>query len=345
MNTRTDTGAQPGAVHVAAFGKHPGWNDHLDDLGLDTAALVAAKRALYLDGVRGNIDAGAWEKLEATHRLEGFRHVFLWRTCGSLLAGRMWASRDGKGRARYPMVACVEQPACSAAWLVSAAFPRLEALEQACRQTLAADDVRRLVEEARVGLQAAAAGAESEAWPAWFGDARALAELAAGVCTAENPDAFLRVLYKVERDAVAYTQPPPLRGAAPAPQHLRVPAGDAAETRSLALWMGLLLTVLDPATPLFVARPLGADWVDVVLGAPATPQFYCLLATPAALPRVSDIPYTLDEAVRTGAVKRIEGWRAGLPALDPAILRAAVEGNGLARQLFGGLRSLFGGRG
>src|SRR5205085_2200920 len=79
------------ALHLAAFGKHPGWNDHLDDLGLDTAPLVNAKRLLYIQGISQNIDSGAWDKLEDTApvsdgtpllapiaRLDLFRHDFLW---------------------------------------------------------------------------------------------------------------------------------------------------------------------------------------------------------------------------------------------------------------------------
>src|SRR5947208_3276593 len=53
------------ALYLAAFGKHPGWNDHLDDLGLDTDALINAKRLLYIQGISQNIDSGAWDKLEA----------------------------------------------------------------------------------------------------------------------------------------------------------------------------------------------------------------------------------------------------------------------------------------
>ncbi len=52
-------------LHLAAFGKHPGWNDHTDDLGLDTDALVNAKRLLYVQGISQNIDSGAWDKIDA----------------------------------------------------------------------------------------------------------------------------------------------------------------------------------------------------------------------------------------------------------------------------------------
>src|SRR5579862_6325420 len=77
------------ALHLAAFGKHPGWNDHLDDLGLETDSLINAKRLLYLQGISQNIDSGAWEKLDSppnplpphtpiAGRLDLFRHHFFW---------------------------------------------------------------------------------------------------------------------------------------------------------------------------------------------------------------------------------------------------------------------------
>src|SRR5262245_24203118 len=104
------------ALYLAAFGKHPGWNDHLDDQGLDTDSLIAAKRLLYVQGISQNIDSGAWENLEqvpadaptqAVGRLDLFRHDFLWhmRQDGNsvMLAGRLWSSSDGKGRDKYPM--------------------------------------------------------------------------------------------------------------------------------------------------------------------------------------------------------------------------------------------------
>src|SRR5215469_9189084 len=101
------------ALYLAAFGKHPGWNDHIDDLGLDTDDLITAKRLLYVQGINQNIDAGAWENLDPDKRLDAFRHDFLWHMKGtgsgegdSLIAGRMWSSVDGKGRDKYPMVLC-----------------------------------------------------------------------------------------------------------------------------------------------------------------------------------------------------------------------------------------------
>ena len=88
-----------GKVSVAAFGKHPGWDDHIDDIGLDTDILVAVKRILYIQGIGRNIDAGSWDKLEENQLVEKFGHAFVWCMNGDVVVGRLWSSKDGKGRA------------------------------------------------------------------------------------------------------------------------------------------------------------------------------------------------------------------------------------------------------
>src|SRR5262249_35748729 len=101
---------------LGVFGKHPGWDDHIEDLGLETETLNLAKRVLYIEGVGGQIDAGAWEKLDPAQRTDGFNHVFLWQRGGQFLLGRMWSSSDGKGRTRYPMVLCAHCIGASLGW-------------------------------------------------------------------------------------------------------------------------------------------------------------------------------------------------------------------------------------
>src|SRR5689334_10706102 len=116
---------------LGAFGKHPGWDDHIEDLGLETETLTLAKRILYIQGVGGQIDTGAWEKLEPSQRLEGFNHVFVWQRSGQFLLGRLWSSSDGKGRTRYPMVVCAHCVGASLKWGLEYVLPRLQDLEQA----------------------------------------------------------------------------------------------------------------------------------------------------------------------------------------------------------------------
>ena len=106
-------------INLAAFGKHPGWDDHIPGIGLETEGLANLKQLLYVTGIGGQIDSGGWEKLEAGKRLEGFDHTFLWQRQGQLLLGRLWSSTDRKGRAKYPMVICVESQGISPGRLVT----------------------------------------------------------------------------------------------------------------------------------------------------------------------------------------------------------------------------------
>ena len=104
-------------VFIAAFGKHPGWDDHIDDIGLETDVLVTVKRILYIQGIGSNIDSGSWDKLEEDQRLEKFGHVFVWCMNRDLVVGRLWSSQDGKGRSSYPMVVCVQCSKLPLPWI------------------------------------------------------------------------------------------------------------------------------------------------------------------------------------------------------------------------------------
>src|SRR5881409_1524318 len=75
-------------VFLCAFGKHPGWDDHVEDLGLDTESLIFAKTLLYVEGIGGQIDRGDWEKLEPQQQISAFKHLFVWQRGGQFLVGR-----------------------------------------------------------------------------------------------------------------------------------------------------------------------------------------------------------------------------------------------------------------
>jgi hypothetical protein len=46
--------------------------------------------------------------------------------------------------------------------------------------------------------------------------------------------------------------------------------------------------------------PVSGDWVDVIVGEPTPADFFVLRALPAAVPRVTDIPYQLDRVMQAG---------------------------------------------
>src|SRR6185369_2372481 len=76
-------------ITFAAFGKHPGWDDHIPGIGIETEILARLNQVLYVRSIGGQIDSGAWEKLEAEKRLDGFDHTFFWLTAGHIVLGQL----------------------------------------------------------------------------------------------------------------------------------------------------------------------------------------------------------------------------------------------------------------
>src|ERR1043165_7308359 len=140
-------------VGLAAFGKHPGWDDHVEDLGLETESLIIAKTLFYVNGIGGQIDSGAWEKLEPAQQLPSFNHVFLWQRSGQFLIGKLWSSSDGKGRKRYPMVVCLHFVGVTLGWALKQALPALSELEKELVRTNSAEDVRNALSRKRAALR------------------------------------------------------------------------------------------------------------------------------------------------------------------------------------------------
>ena len=115
-------------INLAVFGKHPGWDDHIPGIGVVTETLANLKQSFYVTGIGGQIDSGGWEKLEAGKRVAGFDHTFLWQKDGHVLLGYLWSSTDRKGRAKYPMVLCVDSQGVSPGWLLANAGRELAEL-------------------------------------------------------------------------------------------------------------------------------------------------------------------------------------------------------------------------
>jgi hypothetical protein len=329
--------ASAGAVYVAAFGKHPGWNDHIDDLGVETPRLVEVKRRLYVEGIGGNIDSGAWDKLEPAQQVEGFAHVFVWRRPGDIVVGRMWSSTDGKGRAKYPMIVCAECVGLPLSWAVEQALPKLEEVEAQCRAVSDAAAVRSVLDSARSVLRRRAGGVASDAPELEVSD-RTWADLADHPSMGPARVGVHRLLYQIEREMGDYL--PVGRDSAvrarpgeASPQHVRVPACAAGAGQEVSLWLGAMLAQLSPAAEVGVFLPLGQGWVDVLVGSPDGPQFFFLRATPKAVPLVTDIPYTLDAEFVSRAERRIAEGRAATPRVILAQEAQAQAQPGLLSRL------------
>ncbi len=277
------------ATFLAAFGKHPGWNDHMDDLGLQSGQLIELRRLLYVQGISGNVDSGAWEALGPEQRLDAFRHLMLWRSGNSIVLARLWSSSDGKGRRKYPMIVAAQADHLPAQWLIETAGPILGRLEGEFAAATDATEVRAGMDRARTELAALVAKNP----PAPAGEATGpLATLAAR--PELNPDhrGLCILLYHLERDLAPFLKGARTQGGAP--RHMRVPACADSAAAALTLWARFFEMQLDASTMMLLFAPLDGSWVDLIVGEPSPTQFFCMRAGPNVLPLATDIPYNLD---------------------------------------------------
>jgi hypothetical protein len=300
-------------VYLGAFGKHPGWNDHLDDLGLVTASLIDTRRILY-SGVAHQIETAAWEKAGADKVAPGFDHAIHWRRPGESLTGLVWSSQDGKGRSLYPMIVVVQCVGQSFAWIADVVVPRLEAVAEKCRATASASAVIAALNDTQQNLRYRAPGLGAAPLPDSALGIAAWAEY----CTHE-PAILQRVLHHL-RGQFALFAPGCAEWCENEKQagsrSLRLPQIPGARpAESLNAWISFLATQVDPAVPILGLLPMDRTWVDVIVGEPAPADFFVLRALPAAVPLVTDIPYQLDAEMQASCAGLLADVARGhLPA-------------------------------
>lgn len=289
-----DWKAMPDAprFYLSGFGKHPGWNDHLDDIGVITGSLVMAKAMIY-DGIAHQVESAAWEKGGPARMAAGFDHVIHWRRMHESLTGLMWSSSDGKGRSLYPMITlahCVGQPF---AWQADEVLPALAEVGKKCRATTSSISVVAILNAAQESLRAhlpksvatPPAGPGVKEWAAFY---------------AREPDGLRRILHHLRVNFASFA-PGSLawcenkKQAHAQSRGLRLPMIPlASPAQSLNAWLSFLATQLDPAVPMLALSPAGGNWMDVIVGEPDDADFLVLRTLPVATPIVTDIPYQLE---------------------------------------------------
>jgi hypothetical protein len=275
----------PARLTLAAFGKHPGWDDHIPAIGVSTETLAYVEKTLYDKAIRGQIDSGAWEKgkLDQTQRLQGYDHLLCWSRAGHLILGQLWSSTDGKGRLNYPMVLCVDGEGVSSGFLVRTLAPGLDRIKESCRSAASSDAViatcraaqeqlRNLLIDPSVGSDP---GLAAEARRAFMDHAQ----------LGPNRLGLLRVLHELNS----------LTGSTGGSRsrHLRVPLAADSLERGILLWLTFLRTVLPESCPILLLARRNTNWLDLIAGEPAAEDFFCFQASAQALPLTSEIPYEI----------------------------------------------------
>lgn len=301
------------AVLLGAFGKHPGWDDHVEenpkvpDLGLRSTTLAWTKTLLYVQGVGRNIDLGVWEKLGPDEALPGFDHTFIWQNENAYVIGMMWSSSDGKGRKRYPMVLVAHALGVSLHWILAVAIPRLGLLRRECEQLTTAPEVGAALDRSRIFLNEALAE-DNRSHPS----ARdLLPRFIRHPRFAPGHDGLLRVLYRLQTQAASFAPGSFSPKNAGVGADLRLPAAGNVPSDIFASWSELLRNYVDPAVPFLLVLPAGADYIDLIIGEPAPEHFFCLRANSRRLPSASQVQFRLDEAFRSKAEAQLEAISRG----------------------------------
>jgi len=296
-------------IFIAAFGKHPGWDDHIDDIGFETGIFITVKRILYIQGIGGNIDSGSWDKLKEDQLIEEFKHVFFWYINGNLVVGRMWSSQDGKGRKSYPFVVCAQCNKLSIKWIFENVLPRLEKVETICTATTSATDVRMAIQNTWQELRQLARQYEAPTYPS-VAYPNAIAKLARDPEMGPNKEGLFRVLYHIERE-VGWRRAHNASNTALRSASLRLPTSQDTILESILLWNSFLINILGKNTPMLILIPIRKNWMDIIIGEPTELQLYCLRASLKVIPLTSSIPYNMDSGFTVQANKLMEDSLGG----------------------------------
>ena len=306
LGTRAAAEAINPRFKLAAFGKHPGWDDHMLGIGVETEALAHLKQILYVEGIGGQIDSGAWEKLEADKRLDGFDHLFIWLRGEHVITGCFWSSTDRKGRSKYPMVIGIDGEGVAPASVMKMVQPVLKSLRVGCMATTLPEQVAVECQKAQDELQAALAdyhqGGTFDLPPTAEARKNFLE------CPELGPDrlGLLRVLHELNSKCgdILETPSPPKSNNGRSGQ-VRLPLGNLPPDAAMLMWSTLLKCVVSESWALlFIARP-GSHWLDLIIGEPSGEDFFCLQASPKALPLANEIPYEFSAKLKE-QLKKIE---------------------------------------
>jgi hypothetical protein len=256
-------------VQLAGFGKHPAWDDHIDDLGLTTETLVITRRILYSEGIASQLASGAWHQLEETGQAIEFDHRFVWSREAQSVIGGIWASSDGKGRAHFPMIVCLQVGVDG--WHAIHRFLELvEDLGTTCQKTKDQQNFRAVFSEAqlRVGSHA---DSNLETRPHEISGLR--------------EEAVLNGMIALSQGVGNYRKEGVRRGVRSV--HFRLPAISPRAKESLEFWAGYLETQLDLRLPCLTIASAGLGPVDIIAGEPDANDFFCLRAAETRLPMTS----------------------------------------------------------
>jgi hypothetical protein len=287
-------------IEIAGFGKHPAWDDHIDDIGLNTESLVLAKQLLYSEGIATQLASGAWDQLEKSGNAIEFDHRFVWCRDQQAIVGAIWASADRKGRARFPLVVCA-QTASPGSRAIDLLFDPIERLGALCRAAKQQEEIRDAFRRAQWDISAAGLPGTNENPFSTMTDSGQSSILSALVTLSGGLDHWR------SRQAARTSG-----------SHFRLSAISSKAKEKLNFWSAYLATQhIASNPPYIVIAANGKEWIDVILGEPLENDFYCLRANASALPITStEIEPKRLHKLESAAKEYLLTYQSGTPRLS-----------------------------
>ncbi len=317
-------------LNLAIFGKHPAWDDHMEDMGLVSPSLLEFKRRLYLEGVSGRLDMGAWREMKPENRMEAFDHELIWSGETGVIFAVLWHSSDGRGRSSYPMVAAAHFLTNKLPAKVAPIFQALQKVAESCRRSGSRDGIYQAQAEGMEGLMQAARSLVPISAGSWdVRDREAFVDSVARF--GDNREGLMRVFYALRPDDGEEER---------APQKslsLRV-AAERENPEDLLAWQVLMRAQCGPELPLLTMRHREKEWLDVLIGEFDSPEFVRLKADSGEIPLTSSIPYDVSEELREKANMVLDSFVTDperIPKVD------GCGGDGAGQGLLGSLLSRF----
>lgn len=303
-------------LHLALFGKHPAWDDHMEDVGLATESLVEFKRRIYLQGVSGCIDSGAWMNLAPESRIEEFNHELIWSGAAGVIFGVMWHSSDGRGRKSYPMIAAAHFPTARLPAKVGPVFEALHKVAADCKQAADRDSIR-LAHAA--GVEALANATRSLVpLSATTWDVNERAAFVAHPCFGEERTGLYRAFYAMR-----------LASEAAVPRLVLRLGSGLDDTESMLIWQVLLRSQVERDALLLTFRHRGSEWLDAIQGDVSQADWLRLKANRNEVPATTDVPYEIDPSLRECADMVLDSFVSNperIPRLDGCGSEGAGQG-------------------
>ena len=292
---------------ISIFGKHPGWDDHMEDVGHQFPEMLAFKRMIYVEGIGGNIDSGSWAHLPDAQRLPEFNHLLIYSFEDYYILASIAASRDGKGRSLYPLITAVEARGYALADIVEHVGPLILKLRDNVISTASATAVQSAVQAAQKSLDQLTGTLHPHAIKA---DRLVTGSQMLHVLAAESaaPDVTGRIIYSLQKAAQSWRRD----GINGRTETVRLPMYGNAPWLSARIWIASLRGVIGFGCPLMAfeyRNPTDPGLTDLIIGPPAPGQLFSLRAGTARIPLATDIPFETDASFREHVTKYLTECR------------------------------------